>query len=171
MNLRQQFFWKVLIGLCSLIVLSSLIRSYYKYTEYREYNTEYQKELEVKENKDMERKADFITQKQDSRINLNIDLLSIEEILITDHSKAGIQTNSKFGWDSNEPIFRGTIGDAVLIDYREDKDGSYKINDTIGDTEMRIKSFTIKPAQSVTIEYPNGDFKTFYLPSNEELKK
>ena len=168
MNLRQQFFWKILIGICSLTILIFSYGSYSKYTEYKKYNEEYQKELEVKENKDMERKADFITQKQDSRINLNIDLLSIEEILITDHSKAGIQTNSKFGWDSNEPIFRGTIGNAVLIDYREEKGNSYKINDIISNTEMRIKSFTTK---SVTIEYPNGDFKTFYLPSNEELKK
>ena len=167
MNLRQQFFWKVLIGICSLSILIFSYGSYSKYMEYRDYNEEYQRELEVKENKYMERKADFITQKQDSSINLNIDLLSIEEILITDHSKAGIKTDAKNGWDSNEPIFRGTIGNAVLIDYRDEKGNSYKISDIISNTEMRVKSFTKK---SVTIEYPNGDFKTFYLPSNEELK-
>ena len=169
MNLRQQFFWKVLIGICSLTILISSYSSYSKYIEYRDYDEEYQRELEVKENKDMERKADFVTQKQDSRINLYIDLLSIEEILITDHSKAGIKTDSKSGWDSNEPIFRGTIGNnRVLIDYRDEKGNSYRVNYKISSTEMKIKLFTNK---SVTIEYPNGDFKTFYLPSNEELKK
>ena len=100
------------------------------------------------------------------KIAINVNAL-IEES-ITNHSRAGIKIDNKSGWDSNEPIFKGSIGNVVLIDYREYKDGEYNVNDTIGNSEMRIKSFTTK---SVTIEYPNGDFKTFYLPSNEELKK
>ena len=55
MNLRQQFFWKVLLGLSTIIILFSLFRSYSKYSEYRTYRKEYEKEAEVKGNEMMER--------------------------------------------------------------------------------------------------------------------
>ena len=44
MNLRQQFFWKVLLGLSAIIILFSLFQSYSKYSEYRTYRKEYEKE-------------------------------------------------------------------------------------------------------------------------------
>ena len=40
MNLRQQFFWKLLIGLSAFIILVSLYNSYSKYSELAEYKKE-----------------------------------------------------------------------------------------------------------------------------------
>ena len=168
MNLRQQFFWKILLGLCFLIVLFYLYRSYSKYSDYKEYRREYEKELEVKENKDMQRKADFITNKQDSRINLNIDVITIIEESITNHVRAGIKSNAKSGWASNEPIYKGMVGDNALIDYRESKGKRYKINNNIEGTDMIVDSFS---RDSVIIRYSNGDLRAFYLQSYEQIKK
>ena len=53
MNLRQQFFWKVLIGLSTVIILFSIYNSYFKYSELVEYQLEYKRESEVKDNKNM----------------------------------------------------------------------------------------------------------------------
>ena len=168
MNLRQQFFWKVLLGLCFLIALFSLYRSYSKYSDYKEYRKEYEKELEVKENKDMQRKANFITNKQDSRINLDIDIITIIEESITNHVRAGIKSNAKSGWASNEPIYKGMVGDNALIDYRESKGKRYKINNNIEGTDMIVDSFS---RDSVIIRYSNGDLRAFYLQSYEQIKK
>ena len=168
MNLRQQFFWKILLGLCFLIVLFYLYRSYSKYSDYKEYRREYEKELEVKENKDMQRKADFITNKQDSRINLNIDVITIIEESITNHVRAGIKSNAKSGWASNEPIYKGMVGNNALIDYRESKGKRYKINNNIEGTDMIVDSFS---RDSVIIRYSNGDLRAFYLQSYEQIKK
>ena len=168
MNLRQQFFWKILLGLCFLIALFSLYRSYSKYSDYKEYRKEYEKELEVKENKDMQRKANFITNKQDSRINLDIDIITIIEESITNHVRAGIKSNAKSGWASNEPIYKGMVGDNALIDYRESKGKRYKINNNIEGTDMIVDSFS---RDSVIIKYSNGDLRAFYLQSYEQIKK
>ena len=168
MNLRQQFFWKVLIGLSSLFILFFIYTSYSKYSEYNKYKKEYEKELEVKENKDMQRKADFITNKQDSRINLNIDVITIIEESITNHVRAGIKSNAKSGWASNEPIYKGMVGNNALIDYRESKGKRYKINNNIEGTDMIVDSFS---RDSVIIRYSNGDLRAFYLQSYEQIKK
>ena len=85
MNLRQQFFWKILIALSFFVILLSLYGAYSKYSNYSKYKKEYEKELEVKENKDMQKKADFIANKQNSRINLDIDIDNIIEKSITNH--------------------------------------------------------------------------------------
>ena len=69
MNLRQQFFWKVLIGLSMAIIIFSIYNSYSKYSEFLEYQTEYKKESEVTDNKNMERKTNFISDNQNKRIN------------------------------------------------------------------------------------------------------
>jgi len=151
-----------------LIVLFFIGSSYYKYSDYTKYRKEYEKELEVKENKDMQKKADFITNKQDSRINLDIDVVTIIEESVTNHVRAGIKSDAKSGWDSNEPVYKGSILDYALVDYREFKDGKYKKNSKIKGTDMMIVEFD---DESVTIEYPNGDLRTFYLPSHEQIKK
>ena len=75
MNLRQQFFWKLLIGLSTFIIIVSLYNSYSKYSELAEYKKEYKRESEVKDNKKMERKTDFISSKQNDRIKYNPDLV------------------------------------------------------------------------------------------------
>ena len=168
MNLRQQFFWKVLIGLSFLLIFVFIYGSYSKYSDYSKYRKEYERELEVKENKDMQRKANFITSKQDYRINLNIDVLSIIEESITNHIRAGIKSNTKSSWASNEPIYKGMVGDNALIDYRESKGTRYKINNNIEGTDMIILSFS---RDSVVIKYSNGDLRAFYLQSYEQIKK
>jgi len=171
MDLRQQFFWKVLIGISFLLVLFFIYDSYSKYSDYTKYRKEYERELEVKENKDMQRKANFITKKQDSRINLDIDVIAIIEESITNHVRAGIKSNAKSGWDSNEPIYRGSAGEKTkraLIDYRESKGNFYKVNENIESTDMIVLSFS---KDSVVIKYPNGDLRAFYLESSKQVKK
>ena len=168
MDLRQQFLWKLLIGLSFLLILYFIYGSYSKYSDYTKYRKEYERELEVKENKDLQMKANFITNQQDSRINLDIDVLNIIEESITNHVRAGIKSNAKSGWDSNEPIYKGMVGNNALIDYRESKGKTYKINDNIKDTDMIILSFS---RDSVIIKYPNGDLRVFYLQSYEQIKK
>ena len=171
MDLRQQFLWKVLIGLSFSLILFFIYGSYSKYSDYTKYRKEYERELEVKENKDLQMKANFITNKQDSRINLDIDVLNIIEESITNHVRAGIKSNAKSGWDSNEPIYRGSAGEKTkraLIDYRESKGNFYKVNDNIEGTGMIVLSFS---RDSVVIKYPNGDLRAFYLESYEQIKK
>jgi len=171
MNLRQQFFWKLLIVLSFLIILFFIGTSYSKYSDYTKYRKEYERELEVKENKDMQKKADFVTNKQDSRINLDINVLTIIEESITNHVRAGIKSNAKSGWASNEPIYRGSAGEKTkraLIDYRESKGNFYKVNENIEGTDMIVSSFS---KDSVVIKYPNGDLRSFYLESSKQIKK
>jgi len=168
MNLRQQFFWKLLVALSFLIIFIFIGSSYYKYSDYTKYRKEYERELEVKENKDMQKKADFVTNKQDSRINLDIEVLTIIEESVTNHVRAGIKSNAKSGWASNEPVYKGSVGDYALVAYREFKNGKYKKNSKIEGTDMMIIEFD---DESVTIKYPNGDLRTFYLPSHEQIKK
>ena len=167
MNLRQQFFWKLLIGLSTFIILVSLYNSYSKYSELAEYKKEYKRESEVKDNKKMERKTDFISSKQNDRIKYNPDLVSIVEKTITGHIRAGIKTDSKTDWESNDPIFRGVTNNRAMIDYRTSKGSFYKKGQTIEGTDMIVESFS---RDSVVIKYPTG-LRVFYVESYQEFKK
>ena len=142
MNLRQQFFWKVLIGLSTVMILFSLYNSYSKYSELKKYQLEYKKEAEVKDNKNMEEKTNFISNNQNERISFNPDMVTIVEKTVTGHTRAGIKTDSKTDWESNEPIFRGVTNNRAMIDYRTSKGNFYKKGEKIKDTEMIIKSFS-----------------------------
>ena len=168
MNLRQQFFWRILIALSTLSIIYFVYNTYGKYSEFSAYYNEYEKELAVKENKDMQKKADYISTKQFSRSLLDIDILSIQEKFVTNHIRAGIKSNNKSTWASNDPLYKGMVGNNALIDYRETEGKRYKINDYIDGTDMIIKSFS---RDSVVIEYPNKDLRAFYLNSFEQLKK
>ena len=167
MNLRQQFFWKVLIGLSIVMILFSLYNSYLKYSEFTKYQTEYKKESEVTDNKVMERKTDFISDNQKTRIDYEPDLISIVEKSITGHTRAGIKTDSKTDWESNDPIYRGVTNNRAMIDYRTNKGKFYKKGQKIDDTDMVIQSFS---RDSVLIMYPTG-IRIFYVESYQELKK
>ena len=167
MNLRQQFFWKVLIGLSIVIIVFSIYNSYSKYSEFLEYQTEYKKESEVTDNKNMERKTNFISNNQNKRINFDPDLVGVVEKAITGHTRAGIKTDSKTDWESNDPIFRGVTNNRAMIDYRTSKGSFYKKGQTIKDTDMIIESFS---RDSVVIKYPTG-LRVFYVESYQELKK
>ena len=83
MNLRQQFFWKVLLGLSTILILLSSYRIYNKYSEFRGYKTEYEKETEVKDNQDIKNKTDFISSEQTARIHLSPDYALIREKSVT----------------------------------------------------------------------------------------
>ena len=167
MNLRQQFFWKLLISLSSIILVVSIYNSYSKYSELTNYKLEYKKESEVKDNKNMEKKTDFISKKQIDRINFNPDLVRIIEKSITGHTRAGIKTDSKTDWESNDPIFRGVTNNRAMIDYRTSKGSFYKVGQNIKDTDMIIESFS---RDSVVIKYPSG-LRVFYVESYQEFKK
>tara|TARA_B110000263_G_C15300154_1_gene507545 strand:- start:1378 stop:1881 length:504 start_codon:yes stop_codon:yes gene_type:complete len=167
MNLKQQFFWKVLIGLSIVMILFSIFNSYSKYSELGEYQLEYKKESQVKDNKNMERKTNFISENQNERIVFKPDLVSIVEKTITSHTRAGIKTDSKTDWESNEPIFRGVTNNRAMIDYRTSKGKFYKKGQKIKDTDMIIESYS---RDSVLIKYPTG-IRVFYVESYQELKK
>tara|TARA_B110000014_G_scaffold264255_1_gene264417 strand:+ start:3762 stop:4280 length:519 start_codon:yes stop_codon:yes gene_type:complete len=159
MNLRQQFFWKLLLGLSTIILLFSIYNSYSKYIEYHDYKLEYDKESEVKGNKKMEEKTNFISQSQARRINLSPNLVSIDEKSITKHGRAGIKTNSKLDWDSGDPIYKGMTMGRAMIDYRNLKGKYYKQNDQIEGTKMVIKSFS-KDSVIIDIEQQQRVFYT-----------
>jgi len=142
MNLRQQFFWKLLLGLSAIALLFSVYNSYSKYIEYHEYKLEYDRESEVQGNKEMEEKTNFISENQARRINLEPNLVSIDEKSITKHGRAGIKTNSKLDWDSGDPIYKGMTMGRAMIDYRNLKGNYYKQNDPIEGTKMIVKSFS-----------------------------
>ena len=60
------------------------------------------------------------------------------------------------------------VGNNALIDYRELTGKRYKVKENIEGTNWMIKSFS---RDSVVIKYPNGDLKSFYLESYEQIKK
>ena len=161
MNLRQQFFWKILLGLSVVVILFSAFRSYSKYSEYIEYRKEYEKESEVQDNKIMENKTNFISDNQQQRIKLFPDYIAIDEKLITNHVRAGIKSTSKSDWESNDPIYRGMTNGRAMIDYRDDKGNFYKEGQKIYDTDM-IVDYIDK--DSVIINYPKGK-RVFYIES------
>lgn len=167
MNLRQQFFWKLLIGLSSFMILLTIYNSYSKYSEFVDYKKEYKKESEVKDNKNMERKTDFISEEQNIRIQYKPDLVSLIEKTITGHTRAGIKTDSKTDWESNDPIFRGVTNNRAMIDYRTSKGSFYKKGQNIEGTDMIIESYS---RDSVIIKYPTG-LRVFYVESYQEFKK
>ena len=115
----------------------------------------------------MEEKTNFISNNQNERINFKPDMVTIVEKTVTGHTRAGIKTDSKTDWESNEPIFRGVTNNRAMIDYRTSKGNFYKKGEKIKDTEMIIKSFS---RDSVIIEYPTG-LRIFYMESYQELKK
>ena len=165
MNLRQQFFWKVLLGLSTIIILFSLFRSYSKYSEYRTYRKEYEKEAEVKGNEMMERKTNFISENQSKRIELYPNFRAMEDKVITNHKNAGITTNAKTDY-SNDPIYKGMTNGRAMIDYRDSKGDFYKIGQKISGTDMEIY-FIDK--DSVIIKYPT-EKRTFYTESYKDLQ-
>ena len=76
MNLRQQFIWKILIALSFVIILMYGYNSFSSYSTYGKLRNDYQNDIDkVKENKDMQKNVDFITDRQNSRINLDVDLI------------------------------------------------------------------------------------------------
>ena len=125
------------------------------------------KESEVKDNKNMERKTDFISEEQNIRITYEPDLVSLIEKTITGHTRAGIKTDSKTDWESNDPIFRGVTNNRAMIDYRTSKGSFYKQGQNIEGTDMIIESFS---RESVIIKYPTG-LRVFYVESYQEFKK
>ena len=131
------------------------------------FDKEYKKESEVKDNKNMERKTNFISKNQNERIDFKPDLVSVVEKTVTGHTRAGIKTDSKTDWESNEPIFRGVTNNRAMIDYRTSKGNFYKKGQKIKDTDMIIESFS---KDSVLIKYPTG-IRVFYVESYQELKK
>ena len=170
MNLRQQFFWKLLLGLSIIVLLVSVYNSYFKYAKYHEYKLEYDKESEVKGNKKMEERTNFISKNQANRINLNPNLVAIDEKSITKHGRAGIKTNSKLDWDSGDPIYRGMTMGRAMIDYRNLKGKYYKQNDQIEGTKMIIKSFS-KDSVIVQIEKEERVFYTdSYMLRSQKTK-
>ena len=168
MNLRQQFFWKLLIGSSSILILYFSFKTYQDYNEFSKYKKEYERELQVKENKDLENKADYISSKQIARNSLEIDILEIQEDFITNHIRAGIKANNNAEFSSNDPIYKGMVNKDALIDYRDKIDDRYKLNEYIIDGDEKDLKIISITKDSVLIEYSNKDVRAFYAPSKRE---
>ena len=80
MNLRQQFFWKVIIGFSLILILFYSFQTYQNYNQFSKYQKEYKRELQVKENKDLQNKADYVSSKQNARNSLEINILEIQKL-------------------------------------------------------------------------------------------
>ena len=141
MNLRQQFFWKILLGLSVMVSLLSIYRSYNKFSKYREYKLAYEKEVQVVGNKIMEEKTDSIASFQLKRLNFIPNLSAVSQKSITNHIRAGIKINNKSNWGSKDPVYKGAISKYCLIEYRDASKEKYQIGEKIEGTEMLIKSF------------------------------
>ena len=141
MNLRQQFFWKILLGLSLMVALLSVYRSYNKFSEFREYKLAYEKETQVVGNKKMEEKTDSIASFQLKRLNFIPNLSAVSQKSITNHIRAGIKINNKSNWGSKDPVYKGAISKYCLIEYRDASKEKYQIGEKIEGTEMIIKSF------------------------------
>lgn len=141
MNLRQQFFWKILLGISVILSLLLIYSSYNKFSKYREYKLAYEKETQVVGNKIMEQKTDSIASFQLKRLNFIPNLSAISQKSITNHIRAGIKLNSKANWGSKDPVYKGAISKYCLIEYRDASKEKYQVGEKIEGTEMIIKSF------------------------------
>ena len=174
MNLRQQFFWIVLLGLSTIVILFSAYRTYNKYSEFRKYKSEYEKEAEVKDNQDIKDKTDFISSKQIDRIDLSPDYALIREKSVTNHVRAGIKTVSGSEWGSKDPLYRANVGDYCIVEYRDEEKTKYRIGDKIDGTNMIIESCNqdsmIVNVQSDKKFTSNKDpkFRIFYMSSEKK---
>ncbi|MAR84681.1 MAG: hypothetical protein CL869_00595 [Cytophagia bacterium] len=168
MNLRQQFFWKVIIGFSLILILFYSFQTYQNYNQFSKYQKEYKRELQVKENKDLQNKADYVSSKQNARNSLEINILEIQKDFITNHTRAGIKVNNNADFGSKDPIFKGMVNKDVLIDYRDKIDGRYKLNQYIVDGEEKDLKIISITKDSVLIEYSNKDVRAFYSPSKRE---
>jgi len=148
------------------LILYYSFQTYNDYSEFSKYKKEYERELQVKENKDLQSKADYISNKQKNRDLLEVDILEIQEDFITNHIRAGIKVNSNAEFASNDPLYKGMVNKDALIDYRDKIDGRYKLNEYILDNgdEKDLKIVFISK-DSVLIEYNNNDTRAFYSPS------
>ncbi len=173
MNLRQQFFWKVLFSLSIIVILFSSWKTYGKYSEYRQYKLEYEKEAEVKDNQDIKQKTEFISSKQLGRINFNPDYELIREKSITNHVRAGIKAVSGNEWGSKDPVYRAKIGNVCIVEYRDQVRTKYRVGDKIDGTSMIIESCN-QDSMIVNIEsdkkftrQKENQIRVFYMSSEK----
>ena len=170
MNLRQQFFWKILLGLSGVIILLSSFNLYSKYfgfdnsenISFIKKQKEYKKEYIGSTNM-LEKRADYISRNQENREHSQPNFMAIRTLGITNHVRAGIKTNTN-SWDSKDPIYRGTISTTCIIEYRDAKNHEYNIGEKIEGTEMIVESCDeVKLAVKI-----NGEQQIFYKLEEEK---
>ena len=173
MNLRQQFFWKVLLSLSVIVILINLRAVYYKYSDFRTLQIDYEKEVEVKGNQDIKNKTNFIASKQNKRIFFEPDYDLISEKSVTNHVRAGIKTISGNEWGSKDPIYRAKISNVCIVEYRDEVKTKYKIGEKIDGTNMVIEScnqdsmiVNIKSDKKFTSD-KGSQIRVFYMSSDK----
>ena len=140
MNLRQQFFWKILLILSIIAILYSGWNTWGKFKDARGKISDYENEIEVKDNEKIRNKTDFILTKQNNRKNFNPNYVLINEKSIMNHVRAGIKTDSGNEWGSKDPVYTAKIGDICVVEYRDEPQSEYEIGDKIEGTNMVIQS-------------------------------
>ena len=162
MNLRNQFLWKVLLGISAIIFLFSAFNSYQKYQELNNYWLAFAKETEVKDDPEMSKKSNFIANKQNVRKLFVLDKGSIIDRGILLHSKAGIKTDSGQGWSSSDPVYKGLAGSQAMVDYRDSQGKRYRKGDLIEGTNMKVHNFN---KNCIELEIDSSQIRTFCTES------
>ena len=146
MNLRQQFYWKILVIVSLLGIFWSSMQAYFKYSEISTNTANFKEEIDKQEKSLVQFQAEFILNKQFSRMNIEPNYALIQDKAIMDHIRAGLKTNSMKG-DSKDPIYKGRIvsksakmGHICMIEYRNTTQDKYEIGDTISGSNMVIQS-------------------------------
>jgi len=174
MNLRQHFFWKLLLIISSLAIILSLWRVYDKYDKFSKYEeTMTNKDID-QINKNIQIEAEFILEQQQIRLDIQPNYAFIQDLGIMDHVRAGLKTKSMNEWDSKDPVYTSFYdsksgSDVCIIEYRDNTRNQYEVGDTIDGTSMVIQSCD-KDSVVVHIKSNKGDIqdRVFYMSKEKK---
>tara|TARA_Y100001960_G_scaffold129843_1_gene138140 strand:- start:1884 stop:2396 length:513 start_codon:yes stop_codon:yes gene_type:complete len=169
MNLRQQFFWKLLLIISSLAIILSLWRVYDKYDKFSKYEETITNKDTEQINKNIQIEAEFILEQQQIRMDIQPNYAFIQDLGIMDHVRAGLKTKSMNEWDSKDPVFKAFIDPICIIEYRDEKRTQYEAGDTINGTSMVIQSCN-KDSVVVHIDSNKDDIqqRVFYMSKEKK---
>ena len=175
MNLRQQFFWKVLLFLSIIAILYSSWNTWNKFTTARDKISDYENEMEVKDNEDITNKTDFILRNQKIRKEFNPNSVLINEKAVMNHIRAGIKIDSGGDWASKDPVYttffksnKSSDGNICVVEYRDEPKTEYMVGDKIDGTNMLIQSCN-KDSIVVHIDSNKGtQMRVFYISKTKK---
>ena len=172
MNLRQQFFWKILLGLSVIVILVSSLKTYYKYLDFKDIQDQYA-DVEIRGMGAIKGNIDFILKDYENRKDYYPSINTLSDNVITDHLRANLSNNAELV--SNDPIYEASYisngKPRARITYSGDK-GSYGIGDKLkGKSNWTI--IGIDENKIVfRIDYNDGEEHTKIIyQSNQQDKK
>ena len=158
MNLRQQFFWKVLFIVSPIVIIISLYNTYNKYNDAQEAIKVYEENIDDNINQSIQAQTVFIVEKQKKRIDSKPSYELIRNLGVMDLNRAGLKTNPGSDWESKDPIYTAKIGNTCVVEYRNEPKTEYIVGDKIDGTNMVIQSC-------------NQDSIIVYIDSNKGVRE